>query len=288
LPVLFVVLLPNAASARNIPPIASTDWLAAHLADPGLVVIDVRKVEYHREGHIPGAINIFFRAWSFKKGELYSQMPELDDLFEMIGSAGIMTDSSVVVVGKTDNMQEIVHASKVACTLQFAGVKHVAVLDGGHNKWAAEKRPVSTAVVNVKAKPYKSKVNPDMIADKQYVMDRLQTAILVDVREEDYFTGKKKMDCIEKRGHIPCAVNLPTSLVFTAENTYKSPSELAAIAASVIGNDKTKQIITYCDTGQCCPTWAFILKQVLGYQDVRVYDGALQEWVKDPLAPFEK
>jgi len=288
LSVFFFLISLSTASAREIDPIVSADWLEANLSNPRLAIIDVRKVEYYREGHIPGAVNIFFRAWSFKRGELYSEMPELDDLFEMIGSAGIRSDSWVVVVGKTDTDQEIVHSSRVACTLQFAGVKSVAILDGGHDKWVKDKKPLSMVIVRPMAVRYKNKVNPVMIADKQYVVERLKTALLVDVREEDYFTGKKKMDCIARRGHIPCAVNLPTSWIFTADRTHKSPAELAAIAAKVLGTDKSKTIITYCDTGQCCPTWAFILKELLGYKEVRVYDGALQEWLQDPAAPFEK
>jgi thiosulfate/3-mercaptopyruvate sulfurtransferase len=281
----FFLVLPYCGSAREIAPVVSTEWLEANLTNPRLTVLDVRKVEEYRAGHIPGAVSTFYGSWAFKKGELYTEVPDLDDLFELIGYAGIGFDSLAVVVGRTDTPRESYHSARVACTLQYAGIENVAILDGGQNKWEREKRALSTAAADVVEMPFTGKVRGSMIADKDYVQSRLDKIVLLDVRESDIFTGQRKLDCVAKFGHIPGAVNLPTSCAFNDDGTFKSKEALAAIAESVAGKDRSREIITYCDTGQCCPTWSYLLKEVLGYSNVRVYDGAMQEWTQDTQAP---
>jgi thiosulfate/3-mercaptopyruvate sulfurtransferase len=277
--------LPCTGLARDIAPIVSVDWLETNLQDTRLIVLDVRRVEQFREGHIPKAVNVFYGAWAFKKGDLYTEVPELDDLFEMIGYAGIGYDSLVVVVGKTDTPRESYHIARVACTLQYAGIVNVALLDGGYSQWVKEKKAVSSTMVRGKVKPFAGSVKPEMFANKQYVLSRMGQMTLLDVREPDYFTGKRKMDCIPKPGRMPGAINLPTSCAFTDEGMFKDQQTLAALAEKAAGADRSKEIVTYCDTGQCCPTWSYILKEVLGYSQVRIYDGAMQEWMQNSEAP---
>jgi thiosulfate/3-mercaptopyruvate sulfurtransferase len=284
----FFLVLPYCGSARDIAPVVSTDWLEENLTKPGLTILDVRKVEEYRTGHIANALNSYYGAWAYKKGELYSEIPDTDDLNDIIGSMGIDWDSWVVVVGKTDTPRESYQCSRVACTLQYAGLVNVALLDGGMNKWVRDKKPLSTTVVRAKEKPFAGRYKKDKFADKDYVRSRLGKIVLLDVREADLFTGKKKLDCIAKPGHMPGAVNLPTSCAFNDDGTFKSKDELAVIAESVAGKDRAKEIVTYCDTGQCCPTWSYLMREILGYSNIRIYDGSMQEWTQDPQNPVVK
>ncbi|NPU85179.1 MAG: sulfurtransferase [Syntrophaceae bacterium] len=288
LPVLLFLVLSVPAGAREIAPIVSVDWLDANLDNPRLIVIDVRKVEQYMEGHIPNAVSSFYRAWAFRKGELYSEIPEVDDLQEMVGEAGIGTDSLVVVAGSVATPRESYQSARVACTLQYAGIPNVALLDGGIDAWLRGKKRLSTLLRKPAAKPFTAKLKRDFIADKDYVKARMGKVLLLDVREPEIFSGKKKLDCITRAGHIPGAVNMPTSCAFTEDGTFKSPAMLAAIAEAAIGKDLSREVVTYCDVGQCCPTWAFILRELLGYHSVRIYDGSTQEWTADPSAPVEK
>jgi thiosulfate/3-mercaptopyruvate sulfurtransferase len=285
--VLFLIGLPAVGVARDIAPIVSTEWLQANLSMPGLVIVDVRKVEQYREGHVPGAVNAFYRAWAFKRGDLYTEIPEEDDLFDLVGSMGLSPDSRVVVYGGTDTLQECFHTTRVACTMKYAGLGNVAILDGGFTKWVQEKRAVSQTVTRATPKVYRGVVRKDMFVDKGYVMKQYKRLVLLDVREPDYFSGKRKLDCIDHPGRLPGAINLPTSWAFTPERTFKSKEQLTVLAEAAVGTDRSKEIITYCDTGQCCPTWALILREILGYPNVRLYDGAMQEWTHDPSAPVE-
>jgi thiosulfate/3-mercaptopyruvate sulfurtransferase len=283
----FVMLSPLSVLSQDISPIISTEWLEKNMSRPGLVILDIRRVEDFREGHVPGAVNLFYRAWAFKKDHLYAEIPDLDDLFDMIGSAGIKLGTPVVVIGQTKTLPELVHGARVACTLKYAGVKDVSILDGGYDKWAHEGRKITTVIKKVKTSVFKGKINSSLFADKQYIVSRWGKILLLDVRETEYYSGKKKMDCVERPGKIPGALNLPTSMVFTSEGTFAEEKYLRSLAEGVAGKDRDRELVTYCDTGQCCPTWALILKEVLGYRQVRIYDGGLQEWMSDPNVPQE-
>lgn len=285
---LFIVLLPAVGLARDIAPIVSTDWLSANLKNPKLIVLDIRRVEDYREGHIPGALNAFYGAWAYMKDGLYASLPEKDEIDDTISYMGINFDRWVVVTGCMDTPRLSYQSARVACTLQYAGIENVALLDGGTNKWIAEKKPLSTRVEKRKASKFKGKYASGKFADKNYVKERLGKLILLDLREREFFTGEKKMDCVPMRGHIPGAFNMPTSCAFNEDRTFRTKEELTAIAEAAAGKDRNAAIVTYCDAGQCCPTWSYLLTEVLGYKNVRLYIGSMQEWMQDPKAPVER
>ncbi len=283
---ILILFLPGIVQARDIPPIVSTDWLTANLKNPKLIILDVRRVEDYRKGHIPKALSAFYGAWAYQKDGLYSQLPEQDDLDDAIGYVGISVNSWVVVTGKMDTPRLSYQSARVACTLQYAGVKNVALLDGGMNKWHKEKKPLSTDLVRVKAKPFRGKYNKALFADKEFIQKHLGKIIILDVREAEFFSGQKKMDCIPKTGRIPGAFNMPTSCVFNEDKTFKNKEELAVIAEAAAGKDRSREIVTYCDIGQCCPTWSYLLTEVLGYTNAKLYLGSMQDWMQDTQAPL--
>jgi len=280
-----LLLLPCVSLARDIEPVVSTDWLEQNLSK--VIVLDVRKVEEYKAGHIPGAINVFYGSWAIKKVDLLNELPADDDLKDVLSSAGIEHTSSVVVVGKMDAPTDRVDFTRVAWTLKYAGVENVAVLSGGYNKWVSDKKPVSTDPVKPRAKAYNGKFNKDVLVKKADLLGRLDKALIIDVREPDFYAGKKKMDFVAKLGHIKGAVNLPTSLLYEKDGTYKTKDALAGIAAGVAGSDLSREIIFYCDTGKFCTAWWFMLRELLGYTNVKVYDGSFMEYTKDPSAPVE-
>jgi thiosulfate/3-mercaptopyruvate sulfurtransferase len=286
---LVVLLLgwPLLAAARDIPSIVSTDWLEKNSNNPRLVVVDIRKVEEFKEGHIANAVNVFYGSWAITKKGLDNEVPETDDLFDLIGSAGIKPDSLIVVVGKTDAVTDLVNVPRVAKTLAYAGLKEIGVLDGGMNQWLKEKKPVSTQAVKPKVADYKGQVNPAVFAPKAEVLAKVGKATIIDVRMPDFYFGVSKLPIVDKAGHIKGAVSLPSPWIF-AEGKFKAKEDLEAMAAGVVGTDKTKEMIIYCDTGRLCSGWWFVLREVLGYQNVKSYDGSMQEWGKDPATPVVK
>ncbi|HOG17933.1 MAG: putative thiosulfate sulfurtransferase [Syntrophaceae bacterium PtaU1.Bin231] len=283
-----IVLLMSLAClsfAADIEPVVTTDWLGQNLDK--VVVLDIRKVEEYRAGHIPGAINVVYDSWAVKKGDLLNELPADDDLRDIISSTGIEATSSVVVVGKTDTMTDKVNATRIAFTLKYAGVADVAVLSGGYNKWAADKKTVSTEAVRPRSKAFTGKFQKDLVVKKNDVLAAIGKAVIVDTRDPDTFAGKKKLDFVAKAGHIKGAVLLETTALYEADGTYKPKEAIAALAAGVVGTDTSKEIIVYCDSGRVATAWWFMLHEVLGYKNAKLYDGSMMDYAKDPAAPME-
>jgi thiosulfate/3-mercaptopyruvate sulfurtransferase len=281
------LLFPVAGITRSIDPVVSTDWLAGNAQDPKIVIVDIRKVEDYKAGHIPKAVNIFINTWAITEGKLRYQIPPIDDLTDIISSAGIAADSKVVVVGNADTPLNRSGMTRVAWTLTYAGIESIAILDGGWEKWAAEKKPVATDAVKPKASNFKPKLNKNMPATKDDVKAAIGKETIVDTRDRDSYEGKKKLDFVARAGRIKTAVNLPHMAAYNPNGTFKSKKELADMAAKVVGDDLNKNIIVYCDTGRFATVWAYLLKDVLGYKNVRMYDGSSEEWMADPTAPIE-
>ncbi len=283
----FAVTAPVQAAARGIDPIVSSDWLEKNLNNPNLVVIDLRKVEEYKTGHVPGAINVFYGSWAIKKGELLNELPSMDDLAEIIGGAGIGANSLVVLVDKVEKVPDQFGMTRVAWTLKYAGVNNVAILNGGQNQWVTEKRALSQDIVTPKAKPYKAAWNKNLFVDKATVVAKLGKATIIDNRAPAFYEGKEKLAFVPKLGRIKGAVNLPVGQLYTVEGLYKDKATLASLAAKATGGDLDKEYILYCDTGKTCTSWAFVMTELLGYKDVKVYDGSSMEWLADPNAPME-
>ena len=285
--VVMVLLLPLTAMARGIDPIVSTDWLQKNLKNAKIVIVDVRKVEEYKAGHIPGAVNVFYGSWAIKKGDLLNELPPIDDLADVIGSAGIGKDSLVVIVGKTEKVPDQFDMTRVVWTLKYVGVPNAAILNGGQNQWNKEKKPLSQDLVKAKAKPFKAEIGPNLFVDKAFVLANIGKTTIVDTRGPAFYEGKEKLAFVPKLGRIKGAVNLPVGQLYTPEGLYKDKAALAALAEKAAGNDRNKEIILYCDTGKTATAWAFIMTEMLGYKDVKVYDGSSMEWLADPNAPME-
>ena len=242
----FTFLLPLFASGRDIAPVVSTDWLEKNLTNPKIVMVDIRKAEEYKQGHIPNAVNLSLGSWAIKKKGLDLELPENDALFGLIGSAGIKEDTIVVVINKTDTDFDRVDATRVAWTIIYGGVENVAILDGGYNKWLQEKKSLSTEMAKPNAVVYKGKVNKAAgLVSKEYVLSKLDKSIIIDARAPDAYFGVSKPPYAERAGHIRGAVNLPSQWIFSKEGTVKGKEELNAMVAGVIGEDTSKEIILY-------------------------------------------
>jgi thiosulfate/3-mercaptopyruvate sulfurtransferase len=282
---------------RTIDPVVSTEWLSAHMAD--VVILDIRDPGAYAAGHIPGSINEpFVTGFDPCKGPisnwitgsddcLWLQLPDVDNLLMTIGNLGISKGSQVVVVTAPNPGEPpffgLANAARVALTLIYAGVKNVAILDGGYPKWAAEAKPVTTDVPVVEQVTYYSKVNKEMFVPIEYVRKRIARTVIIDARDAEVYFGEAIEDFAPKEGHIPHARSLPTPWIWKLDGgnyIYKDAEILSAMASGVIGKHKAREIIVYCGVGGYASSWWFVLTQVLGYQNVKIYDGSAQEWVR--------
>jgi thiosulfate/3-mercaptopyruvate sulfurtransferase len=274
--------------ARSILPIVSTDWLATQMPATELVFIDIREPHLYAAGHIPGAISIPFSPvsdWATSTDELLLELPEEEDLLRVVGDNGMNGDSKVVLVGTKEPAPAppyaLADAPRVAATLLCAGVENVAVLDGGHPKWEREGREITTAIPEIVPLDYAGALCSEMFVSTDYVKTRIGRAVMVDGRDADQYFGVTVCPFAGVAGHIPTARNLPAVWMWSEDGTYKPVEVLEQMAAGVIGRDKDQEVVTYCGVGGYAAAWWFVLTQILGYTDVKIYDGAAEAWAKD-------
>ena len=268
--------------ARDIAPIVSTGWLEQNLKDSRISIVDIRTAAQYQKGHIPRSVNTPLSLWAPASNALSLELPRDEALRDIVGKAGISPASLVVIVTRTETDFGRADATRVAWTCRVAGLENVAVLDGGFSKWARENRAISTDSAAVRALTYTGAIDRSSVASKAYVLNKIKKIIIADNRTpEDYF------GISSKSGHIMGAVNLPTPWAFATDGTFRNKEELSSMAAGVLGSDNSKQIVVYCGVGGYASTWWFLLTQVLGYKNVKLYDGSFEEWSKDPKAPVQ-
>jgi len=287
-----------------IDPIVSTQWLGDNKTFPNLVILDVRAPDNYAKGHIPGAINVpGLGNWYlnlFSKEFPWMELPEEGALFSTIGNAGITGNSLVVVVGRTVEpyaAYAVADAARVATTILYAGVENVAILNGGYDKWAAEGKRTSTVAVAPTPVAYTGAVNKAMFVSKDYVEGKIGKSIIAEAREPDVYFGLVQEPWTVRAGHIPSAKCLPSPWFwsFTKDKkgvvtygTWKNINLAREMASAVLGEDTSEEIIVYCGVGGYASSLWFVLHEVIGYTNVKIYDGSMQEWTADPEAPVVK
>lgn len=280
--IFFSFLVPAVSSfARTIPAIVSPEWLQQNLTNSKLVIVDIRSSELFYKSHIPGAIRAPFSSWIRQDESRMLELPSDTEMHDLLGNLGITPESLVVVVNKTDTDWNRADATRVAWTCIVSGVRNVSVLDGGYNHWLNQGKPVTVDFSPPVAVTYHGVTDRSSLISKAEVMKKIGHSLLLDARvPEDYF------GIAADKGHIQSAVNLPAPWVFAPGGTFREPGELKAMASGVLGPDIRKEIIVYCEVGGFASTWWFLLSEVLGYSNVRLYDGSFQEWSADPKAPI--
>ena len=224
-----------------------------------------------------------------EKNNNSNELLEPDELAKLLGSLGINAKSKVVIVGSTADPVVQCFRTRVAWTLIYAGVKNVALLDGGFEKWLKDNRTASTEAAKAVASEYKGELEKGIAVSKEQLLAGLGKATVVDTRPPEQFFGIAKVPVVAKLGHLKGAVLLPSpGWILDKDGMMKKTEELAAIAEGVIGSDHSKEIITYCNTGVFASGWWYFLREVLGYKDVKLYDGSMEELTKDPKAPILK
>lgn len=267
------------------------DALAARLGDENLVIIDIRTAadgaqEAFVAGHIPGAVHSDYAAdgWRAKVGNAPGMLPPLDHLAALAGRLGIEPHDGVVIVPAGTAATDFAAAARVYWTLKFIGHGQQAILDGGFRAWtAAPKRPVATGASAPKsAAPYPVVAQQAMrsTADSTLVAARSKQASLVDARGPSYFEGREKSAEAARAGHIPGAIQRDYAGAFEG-GKLKAPCELEQLFAAV----PQGPVISYCNTGHSAAANWFVLSEVLGRDEVALYDGSMTDWTQDPERP---
>jgi thiosulfate/3-mercaptopyruvate sulfurtransferase len=271
--------------------LVTTEWAAAHANEPNirLVEVDVDSSAYD-QGHIAGAVG-----WNWQsqlQDNLRRDLIDKAALEKLLSESGISNGTTVLLYGDNNNW----FAAYAFWQLKYYGHKDVRLINGGRKKWLEEKRALVTDVPKYAAAHYKASGPDESIrARKEQVfaaIDKSKKAQLVDVRSVDEFTGKiiappGMSETAQRAGHIPGAANVPWVQAAAEDGTFKSAEALQQLYQSngIVGGD---EVIAYCRIGErSSHTW-FVLKYLLGYDNVKNYDGSWTEWGNLIGAPIEK
>ncbi|MGY1651129.1 sulfurtransferase [Geodermatophilus sp. SYSU D01119] len=269
--------------------LVSVDWVQEHLGQPGIVLVEVDEdTSAYDGGHIEGAVKLDWK----KDLQDPLRRDHLDKTaFEtLLSSRGIGNDDTVVLYGGNNNW----FAAYAYWYFKIYGHRDVKLMDGGRKKWELDGRPLSKDAVERPATQYQAS-EPDLSirAFRDEVVASIGSKNLVDVRSPDEFSGKilapahLPQEQSQRAGHVPTAINIPWSKAANEDGTFKSDEELAKLYAEQ-GFDDSRPTIAYCRIGErSSHTW-FVLRELLGKQDVKNYDGSWVEYGSLVGVPIEK
>ncbi|GAC1356809.1 MAG: sulfurtransferase [Herpetosiphon sp.] len=270
--------------------LVDTEWVAQHLEDPKVRIIESDEdVLLYDQGHIPGAVKLDWVA--DLNDPIVRDYLDKDGLEQLCSRLGITPETTLVFYGDKNNWW----ATYALWVFKLFGHKDTRIVNGGRKKWQDEGRKMVRETPHYPATTYKAQERNDheIRAFREEVKGLLGTVGLVDVRSPDEFSGKKlhmaeyPQEGALRGGHIPTAQNIPWGQAVSDDGTFKSADELKQLYGSKgIGADKP--IIAYCRIGErSSHTW-FVLKYLLGYNNVRNYDGSWTEWGNSVGLPIER
>lgn len=270
--------------------LVSTDWVAAHLEDTNVRIVESDEdVLLYEVGHIPGAVKI---DWHIdQQSQVVRDFITKEEFEQLMSSRGISNDTTVVFYGDRNNW----YAAYTYWLFKMYGHKDCRLMDGGRAKWEAEKRPYTREVPTYPTTNYTAKEEDLSIrAFRDEVLAHMQAGKpLIDVRSPKEYTGEVlhmanyPQEGAQRGGHIPTAKNIPWGTATNDDGTFKSANELREIYGGK-GITPDQPVVAYCRIGErSAHTW-FVLTQLLGYPDVRNYDGSWTEWGSLVRAPIEQ
>jgi thiosulfate/3-mercaptopyruvate sulfurtransferase len=279
------------AGGYSKPVLVSTDWLAEHLEDDGIVVAEVdENPDLYEEGHVPGAVKLHWR--DDLQDPVERDVVDRETFERLLGERGIGNDTTVVLYGDKNNW----FAAYAYWYLKIYGHRDSRILDGGRQKWIDEGRELTTDVPSPEPTSYTAQERDEAIRTYR---DDVRAGLgdsgraLVDVRSPGEFSGDLiappgyEQEGAQRGGHIPTAASIPWASAVSDEGTFKSAEELRELYGAK-GIIPDKEITTYCRIGErSAHTW-FVLRELLGYERVRNYDGSWTEWGNLVDVPIEK
>ncbi|MBM4257671.1 MAG: sulfurtransferase [Deltaproteobacteria bacterium] len=279
--------------------LVETDWLAEHLNDPNLRILDCTvflhadktrgyRVEsgYQKwqEGHIPGSgFADLTKELSDPHGRFMFTMPSAERFAEAMSRYGVSNGNHVVLYDSLMN----IWSARVWWMLRTFGFDNAAVLNGGWRKWRKEERPVSTTATKYPFGHFVPHPRPQLIAQKQDVVAAIGngTTCIVNALTAEEHAGKGQTR-YKRPGRIKSSVNVPFMTLVDPETHAYLPADKLRTRFTEVGALNRKHVVTYCGGGIAACSDAFVLT-LLGIENVAIYDGSLTEWTEDPETPME-
>jgi thiosulfate/3-mercaptopyruvate sulfurtransferase len=250
--------------------ISAKDFMALTKSADNLVIIDAAKESTYKTSHVKDAVNIPHTTL-YVEGGIEGVIKSPADLAKIFGSNGISENSKVVIYD--DGSQK--YSSRVYWILKYLGAKDVKLLHKDMDAWKKVRVPLTRMPAKAKAATFTPSLNKAIYADMAQVKAAKGKAKVIDARTPEEFNGTSEKPV--SPGHIPGAININHKDFLTANEAFKSKAELEALAAKH-GISASDEIILYCKTSVRGAVLFVAFKDILGYNNVKVYDGALEEW----------
>jgi thiosulfate/3-mercaptopyruvate sulfurtransferase len=243
-------------------------------------------------GHIPGASLVDWKEYAVKEKvggiELQDMVPSKADFEKLMQQSGVNQGSAVIIANSGADINEVAFATRLYWTMKYFGHDNLALLDGGVAKWGAEKRKIEYG----RTKPAKgdwqaTAERRELLATLDDVNRNIQDgdAQLVDIRTPDFYLGlTSKPEKVAQKGHIPGAKNMPYQVLVkegSSGSTFYSIDELRRVATE-LGVDPSQPVTAHCNTGHLASSAWFVMHELLGNEDARLYVGSMNEWAADP------
>ncbi len=277
-------------------PLVDVAWVKANIGKPGIVFLDLQPPADYLRGHIPGAVNTSFEKDGWREERARDKVPDmlpenLDKLAALIGRLGIDNKTHVVLVPPGQSHLDMGWATRIYWTFKVLGHDEVSILDGGMKAYTADKKnPLQAGPVTPEPKTFAVHFRPEYLATVDDVKHALASkkVVLVDLRPDDQHVGINRNPKATMNGTLPGAKNLPSPwLTDNAGGTFRNLEQFRELA-KIAGVPTTGPQITFCNTGHMAANGWFVMHELLGNKEAKLYDGSMVEWTLTKAGPVEQ
>lgn len=285
----FIFTLLLSASAIAAEPLLSASAVQSGLAVPNTVVLDIRDPKSYAAGHIAGSLNAPYGTWrgpATNPGEL----PSMDQLTKLVQRLGLTPETHVIVTSSGKDETDFGAAARVYWTLKVLGLQNLSVLNGGLKAWQAAGLTLDSKPVSVPASAFVPTINQGMIATREEVVAKVNSgrAQLVDARPAEFFDGSTRHAAAKVPGTLKGAVNVEHSKWFEPNSTsvVSSGEAKKLLASTAVNTDQ--DTVSFCNTGHWAATNWFVLSELAGQKNVKLYAGSMVDWTQaDGALPMD-
>lgn len=282
-----IMALTSGSFAFAADALVNAEWLSTQT---DVTIVDIRSLDAYMAGHIPGALPApYAEGWRATVNGVGGQLPHLPVIEQKISALGVNETSHIVVVTSGTSASDYGAAARVYWTFKVLGHEDVSILDGGIKAWQMANYSVSTEYETPEAGSFTARMQPNLLATTDFLVDQLDAVQTIDSRPAAYFDGTEKFSGARVAGTLPGSANLNSGTVFSGQDVlyFKDNSQLQQLASAAGVDLNASYTATFCNTGHLGATNWFIMSELLEVPNVALYDGSMSEWTADPDRPVQ-